>query len=216
MAWEDPVSSSTRAPAIWTWIRDRIWATLDSPSTVRTTPAFDVRVSVDESVVNLVNERLRDELASEVERRRAVESKLVAVGSVAPIVVTILAAVVTFLTSGRATDFTAISVVIVAVGACYVALQFLRAMLAAITGLSRMSYSAPKISAILSAENATVRSYLSLAAEDMARRIEQYRDTTNGKVSQLAVAHVSVVNAVVALIFVIVTLAFITIAESIG
>ena len=133
-------------------------------------------------MVREVYGRLSAELEIEAERRRAVETKLLAVGSVAPIAVTIMVAAISFLSSGRLRDFVPESVVVVLVIAVYVALQFLRAMLAAIYGLSRMGYSGPQISEIVRAGTVEPSGYLRNASNDVARRIEQHRETTNEKV----------------------------------
>jgi len=154
----------------------------------------------------LVAERLRDELTSEVERRLAVEVKLIAIGSVVPVPVTVLVAIVTFLTSGRVGNFTTTSVMVLTVAALYVSLQFLRAMRAAVVGLSRMAYASPEIVAMCSIGDGRALSYSRGAAAEMACRIQQWRGTTSEKVSQLALAHTAMINAVVALISVIMVL----------
>jgi hypothetical protein len=142
--------------------------------------------------------------------------KLVAVGSVTPVAVTIIVAVATFLASGHTADFTPLSVIVVAITACYAALQFLRAMLAAIRGLSPMAYSAPAVSAILANGNDGIAEYLRKAAHNLAGIIEQHRHTTNAKVDQLALAHVSIINAVVMLLIAIALLGLITVSESLS
>ena len=105
-----------------------------------------------------------------------------------------------FLSSGRLRDFAPVSVIAISVGASYVALQFLRALLAAICGVTRRSYATPTVSEILSADTESLSGYLRRASQDLARRIEQHREATDKVVSQLALAHVSIRNAVIALV----------------
>ena len=146
-----------------------------------------------------VYERLYAELQTEAERRRAVESKLIAAGSVAPIAVTIMVAVATFVSPCRLQESVSESVVITFL-ASYAALQFLRATLAAINGLSRKSYTVPTVSAILPSSTNDLVGYLRNACNDHVRRLEQHRETTNENVSQLALAHESIKNAVTAIV----------------
>ena len=193
-----------RAKQVLRWLRDLVWATLDPPSgNLRggaEEPRPEINADAHDDVVREVYGRLSAELEIEAERRRAVETKLVAVGSVAPIAVTIMVATVSFLSSGRLRDFVPASVFVILVMAVYVALQFLRAMLAAIYGLSRKSYAGPNISEIVLAGTEGRSGYLRNACNDVARRIEQHRETTNEKVSQLALAHWAIRNAVIALV----------------
>lgn len=193
----------SRVKRVGRWLRDRVWATLDPPSTNLghdvEQPKPDINANADRDVVRTVYERLSAELETEAERRRAVESKLLAAGSVAPIAVTIMIAVATVLSSGRLQEFVLESVVITFV-AFYAALQFLRATLAAINGLSIKSYTVPTVSAILLASKEELVGYLRSASNDHVRRLEQHREMTNEKVSQLALAHESIKNAVTAIV----------------
>ena len=183
---------------------DLVWPTLDSPSRSllgADEPRLEIKADAHDDVLREVYGRLSAELEVEAERRRAVETKLLAVGSVAPIAVTIIVAAVSFLSSGRLQDFVPASVVVILAMAVYVALQFLRAMLAAISGLSRKAYTGPTISEIVRAGTEGWSGYLRNASHDVARRIVQHREMTNDKVSQLALAHRAIKNAVVALVF---------------
>ena len=97
------------------WLRDRVWATLDPPSTNLADdveqPKPEINADADEEIVRTVYERLYAELQTEAERRRAVESKLIAAGSVAPIAVTIMVAVATFVSPCRLQESVSESVV---------------------------------------------------------------------------------------------------------
>ena len=192
----------SRVKQVGRWLRDGVWATLDPPSMNLAGDAEQAKPEIyadaDGDIVRTVYERLSAELEIEAERRRAVEIKLIATGSVAPIAVTIMVAVATFLSPGRLQASVPVGVVITLV-AFYAALQFLRATLAAINGLSRKSYTVPTVSAILSASPETLVEYLRNASNDHVRRLEQHRETTNERVSQLALAHKSIRNAMTAL-----------------
>ena len=194
----------SRLEQIRRWIRDRLWATLDAPSPrsagCTETPRPEIDSDANEDVVRAVYARLCAEMEAEAERRRAVETKLLATGTVAPVAVTIMVAAASLLTSGRLRDFVPVSVIVILVAAFYVTLQFLRAMFASLSGLSRKGYDVPTMSAVLSTDTRELRLYLRDASYDLACRIEQHRETTNEKVSQLALAHVSTKNAVAALV----------------
>lgn len=181
-----------------------MWATLDPVVGDRSGDAGDGNPEVNEDcsdeVVREVYKRLAVELDTEGERRRAVEAKLLAVGAVAPVAVTIMVAAASFLSSGRLEDFVPVSVVVISAMAFYVALQFLRAMQAAIGGLTRRAYAVPRVSEMVPTAEEGVGGYLRRACNDLAGRIEQHRETTNEKVSQLAVAHQSMRNAVTGLV----------------
>ena len=207
----------SRVKRIGRWLRDRGWATLDPPSTNLADdveqPKPEINADADENVVRTVYERLSAELETEAERRRAVEIKLIAAGSVAPIAVTIMVAIATFLSPGRLQESVSESVVITFV-AFYAALQFLRATLAAINGLSRKSYTMPTASAILPASTEELVGYLRNACNDHVRRLEQHRETTNENVSQLALAHESIRNAVTAIVIALLILFGLIVWES--
>ena len=202
---------ASRARQVGRWFRDLVWATLDRPSRNllrdAETPKPEINADAHDDVVPEVYGRLSAELETEAERRRAVETKLLAVGSVAPIAVTIMVAAASVLSSGRLPDFVPVSVFVILFVAFYVAMQFLRAMLAAICGLSRMAYYGPNISEIVRAGTKGRSEYLRNASNDLARRIEQHRETTNEKVSQLAVAHKAMRNAVTVLVAALLILA---------
>ena len=125
-----------------------------------------------------------------------------------------MVAAASFLSSGRLRDVVPASVFVILFMAFYVALQFLRAMTAAICGLSRRSYAVPNISEIMPAGTEGLSEYLRNASNDLARRIEQHRDTTNEIVSQLAIAHKSIRNAVTALVVELLILFGLIVCES--
>ena len=210
----------SRAKGCALTVCDWVWPTLRWPSgNLRgdcETLNPEIKVDATDDVVREVYARLSAELEDESERRRAVENKLLASGSVAPIAVTIMAAAVTFLSSGRLREFVPVSVIVVSVMASYVAVQFLCAMLAAIRGLSRMPYDVSSIPEIMSHGAEDLNGYLRQASSGLARRIAQHRKTTNMKVSHLAVAHQSMRNAVIGLVGGLVILVVVTVSEACG
>jgi hypothetical protein len=128
----------------WRAVTDRIWPTLDPVPSGQSPPMpLALPEGLDEATLQFLHDERRQELAAEVDRLRVVESKLTTTASVATIPITLVLGVATFLSSGRAQDFTPASVIVLSGCAFYVALQFLRAVLAAIRGLSRTNYPAP-------------------------------------------------------------------------
>ena len=176
------------------WLKDRLWATLDPlpPSLDRNADQPRLEINADAKVLRAVYERLSAELEVEADRKRTVVSKLIAAGSVASIAVTIMVAVATSMPSG------------LQVLMAYAAVQFLRATLAAINGLSRRSYIVPTRSDLLPDGTKGLVGYLRNACNDHVLRLEQHRETTNENVSQLALAHASINNALFALVFALV------------
>ena len=215
----EPVRES-RVKRLLRWMRDRVWPMLDPPSGETSEksaePNLEPGLGVPEDVVRDVFARLSAELEAEADRRRAVENKLLAVGAVAPIAVTIMVAVVSFLSSGRARDFVPVSVLVMSVMAFYVALQLLRAMLAAIGGLQRMPYQASLVSDIIPVEVEDRSTYLRRACRDVVQKLEQHRAMNDEKVSQLAVAHESMTNAGVALVLGLVVFVGVVVCQACG
>jgi hypothetical protein len=199
----------------WRVVTDRIWPTLEHLPSGHSAPLpAAVPEGLDETTLRFLHEERRHELAAEVDRLRVVESKLTTIMSVGPIPITLLLGVVAFLSSGRAQEFTPVSVIVIATCAFYVALQFLRAILAAIQGLSRTSYPAP-FAAAPSRPGADPESGCRDACEALAKNVHAYRERTNAKVDQLELAYTSIINAVVALILAIGVLAIVVVFGSV-
>ena len=192
---QQPLSTkqNSRLKRFILWLKDRIWPTLDPlpPKHNGNADQPQLEINTKPEVVRVVYERLLAELKVEADRKRTVENKLVAAGSVSLIAVTIMVAVATSLPSGLQ--------VLVA----YAALQFLRATWATISGLSRKSYSVPTRSDLLPEGTEGLDRYLLNACNYHLRRLEQHRETTNEDVSQLALAHASIQNALFVLILAI-------------
>jgi hypothetical protein len=123
------------------WLRDRLRPTLEAVPEGNPEPEWPEGTAPNIDALNLAYESLQNEMKSEEERNRIVESKLLSISSFVPIAMTIVVAIVTFLTSGKAQLFTRPSIYIVAILGGYVALQLLFAVLDAIKGLARRTYS---------------------------------------------------------------------------
>jgi len=118
------------------------------------------------------------------------------------------------ITSRQLAFFEPTSVVVVVVVAFYVAMQFLFALFRSVRGLSTRGDLAPVIAAFSPDVATTPPRYLAMMCGDLARRIEQHRETTNDKFSQLRAAHRSLLNAVVGLLVAILALGTVVLSES--
>jgi hypothetical protein len=179
------------------WLRDRAWPTLVVKPKQSDAIAFEwpggsaAKLDALEAAYNI----LKDELDAENDRMKVVESKLISISSIIPVAMTITVAIVTFLTSGRISQFTRTSIIIVGIVGGYVALQFLRASLAAVSGLGRRSYERLKLEDIVPEPNESKEKYLQRICVQMVKILITNREVINGKVSQLALGHESLKNA---------------------
>ena len=204
----------TRRHLLLHWVLDRFWPVLDGVRQPPERPHLTVDASVkDESVLRYAYQRLREELLAEADRLKTVDSKLLALGAVLPPCITIMLGLVTFLTSGRVQQFTEASVVVVAVAAFYICLQFLRALIASVQGLARRDYLDGIAQAILPKTAQSPTDYLREACETLGQQVVQHREATNDKVSELAIAHVSLTNAACGLLVAVVILGAIVLWE---
>jgi len=89
---------------------------------------------------------------------------------------------------------------IVVVGALYLTLQLCRAVFAAVTGLSRRSYSSESIPAILPENNEARSTYLQRRIGSKMGELLDLQEKNNSKVTQMALAHRATVNFVAALL----------------
>ena len=180
------------------WLRDRILPTLvaDSRGGDKLEPEWPTSVKPTVEALELAYQSLKDEMKSEDERIKTVESKLMSISSLTPIALTILVAMVTFLTSGKVESFTRPSIWVLAIFGGYVALQFLWAVRAAIKGLSRKGFYRLSLEDIFPRGNENREGYLQRTCKEMTVAIRNNRKGINQKVSQLAICHESIVNAV--------------------
>lgn len=176
---------------------------------------LDWGTNPDVALVRLAHAELRSLIGNESDRMKAVDTKLVAVGAVAPLAMSIVTAVVTFLTSGRVANYTAPSVVAVVVGAVYVGVNFLAALRSSVRGLQARGYAEVVPSSLVPPADSCETAYLLSLCDDLSARTEQHRNTTNEKLSHLNVAHRALVNAFVGLFCTVVLLATIAIIEKV-
>lgn len=177
---------------------DWVWPTLVTPPKKDDVAAFEwpIDKSADAGTLEAAYSLLKDELKSEDDRAKIIESKLLSISSLIPIAMTVTVALVTFLTSGRVSEFTLLSILIVGTVGAYVALQFLRASLAAITGLGRKSYAHIKVEEIAPQPGEKKEAYLQRICALMTQTIAFNREVINEKVGQLALGHEAIKNAV--------------------
>ena len=190
------------------WIIDRIWPTLVPHKNAGAKPAFSYPQNLGSSddVLQLAYESLKEELLSEDERIKLVEAKLINISSLAPVAMTIFVAMIAFLTSDKVNLFTRSSIWVVIVFAAYIALQFLLAIRAAIKGLARRPFTRLSLDDILPLGREDKTAYLKRTCKEIADAIGSNRKGIDQKVSQLALAHESILNAVWALLFLLLIL----------
>ena len=180
------------------FIVDCVWPVAHG-SMAGTAPAPNVPDTADLQVLKSMSDAVQAELKREDDRRTSVDGRLQAVGSVVPVAVTLLLAVVTFLTSGRSGDFRPISIKVLAFISSYAALQFLRAMIASVTGLGRRKYRALRPADIVT-NVASEREYIRGRVIALIGWIDLHREQNNEKVTNLALAHRAMLNGAAALV----------------
>ena len=155
-------------------------------------------------------EWLSNEVKTEEDRTKMIDGKLQSIVPIASTVITLLLALITFLTSGKVAQFTRTSILIVTFGGAYVAIQFLWAFLRAIKGLARRDFLRVKPKDIIPNTNETKETMRRRAFEEMLEILQYNKESNNNKVTQLACGHEAIKNAIVGLIAIIFTLLFIT------
>lgn len=196
------------------WLRDRLLPTV-VPALVKDLspePGWPRELPCALETLEVAYEALKDELKTDEERAKTVDTRLLSVSSLAPVSMTIIVAIITFLTGGRTQEFTRASVLVIGLLGFYVAFQFLVALLAAVNGLSRRSFSHIKFKDIVPRPREGKEAYLQRACSELAEVISHNRETVNGKVSQLALSHEAVKNAVWGLLLILITVLVITVA----
>lgn len=195
------------------WLRDRVVPTLvlAPPKEAPVEPAWPAERSYQPETLEAAYEALKEELRAQDDRAKTVETRLLSVSSLAPVSMTIMVAVVTFLTSEKAREFTWGSVLVMGLVGSYVALQFLVALLAAVNGLGRRSFSHLSIKDIVPQPNEAKDAYLRRTCAELAEMILQNSVAVDDKVGQLARAHEAIKNAVWGLLLILITILLFTI-----
>jgi hypothetical protein len=165
-------------------------------------------------VIEAAFEILTAELKNQDEHIRRIESKLLGISSLAPLAATVLVALVGFLVSGRLQQVTEGTGLTVVIGACYVVLQMLRALSAAINGLRRRGFQVLSLEDVRPKPDQEKNDYLVLLCEELCATITNNREAINVKVDQLELGHTSLKNAVAGLLITMVTVLSITIVET--
>lgn len=196
------------------WLRDRILPTVvpAPPKEGPVAPVWPEVLPCAPEALEAAYDALKDELKAQEERVKTVETRLLSISSLAPVSMTIIVAVITFLTGDRAGEFTRASVLAVGLMASYVALQFLVALLAAVNGLSRRSFYHLDLKDIVPRRDEGKEAYLQRACAGLAEVILHNGGVVDDKVSQLARGHEAVKNAVGGLLLVLLTVVVITAA----
>lgn len=195
------------------WVRDRFWPYLE-PLAEAQPPSSDewsVTHALDNDALEAAYALLKDEFKINLDLVKMVDSKLQSISSLSPIAITIVAAVIAFLIGGKVQQFTRVSILVVAIGGFYIALQFVRAMLAATKGLERKGYYFTRLSDIPPRLEEKKEAYIRRFCKDIADNLRRNREATNGKVDQLALGHEAIKNAVGGLLVVILVLLIISI-----
>jgi hypothetical protein len=177
---------------------DLLWPTLVTPPKKDEAAPFEWPhdKSAEDGALEAAYGLLKDELKSEDDRAKIVESKLLSISSLVPVAMTVTVAMVTFITGGRVSQFTRTSILIVGFVGAYVALQFLRASLAAINGLGRRSYAHIRTEELAPKPKEKKSAYLQRVCALMTQVLAVNREVINKKVDQLALGHEAIKNAV--------------------
>lgn len=193
--------SPPRIKRIWYWLRDRVYpAPEGNPQKTEALPPQ----SLAGEALEFAYDWLKDEVKAEDERSKIVDGKLQNILPLSSIVITLVLALITFLTSGRASQFTRSSVLVVTVGGAYVALQFLCAFSWAIRGLSRKSYERATLTDITPQTNDPKTILTWRAIQKIFSQLQHNKEVTNHKVTQLACGHTAIKNGVWGLVLVII------------
>lgn len=205
-----------RVPKILYQLLDLVWPTLRPPTERQSLsqPKWDGIGRNSSEVIEAAFDVLKAELKNQDDEVRLIESKLQSMSSLTPVVSTILVAIVAFLTGGRVQQFTEASVLTMVIGACYVVLQLLRALLAAVGGLRRRTFFSVSVTDIPPTPDQTKTDYLLHFCKDLSAVASNNRGVIDSKVDQLELGHVAVRNAVAGLLLTLVVVLAITVAET--
>ena len=176
------------------WVWDCFWPTIEDSDT----PDHSRDPAPWTSQIILACQAI-DELASaERERCRLVDAKLQALIPLAPVVVTLIVAFVTFLIRNPPPYL--VGSVVVVVVAIYVALQLIRTVFAAVTGIQRKAFMALSIEDVTPKGQETEEEYRVRITNEKTRCLAGNTRVIDYKVTQLAVAHRAIKNALFGLL----------------
>jgi len=194
---------------------DLIWPRVSRPLAVSPAEAkWPTSVRLNGETIESAYTMLRQEYDAETDRIRTVETKLLGVSSLAPVAMAIIVASLTALTTRNLQAFTRVSVFVVGVVGGYVSLQFLRAIQAAIAGLSRRSFFAISLKDLYPLANETKEDYLTRNCLELADVIRCNRAEIDAKVTCLALAHTAIRNAVFGLLFLVLVIVWLAVWQT--
>jgi len=194
---------------------DLVWARPNGPiSSSPTEPIWPESLKTRADTLESAYQLLKEEHAGEIDRVRTVETKLLGISGLSPVAMAVIVAGFTALTNRSIQAFTRISVLLVGILAGYVSLQFLRAILAAITGLKRRSFYAVSLKDLYPRPDEEKQSYLTRNCSELAEVIRENRAEIDFKVTWLDVAHIAIRNAVIGLLLLLLTIIVLAVVQT--
>ena len=205
-----------RAPQIAELIIDCIWPTAwPLRSTQQNGAETELRpVSApDISVLRFSLGELQGLAAAEEDRCRAVEGKLQGVTGFSSVAASLLLAISARTVESRSFSVSPLGLAVVLGLIAYAAVQFLRAILAAITGLRRRGYVRFTSVDLAPRMGETEYCFLLRLNRELSRQIEINARVNDERVTQMELAHLAVRNAVVVLTLALVASAVLAVAR---
>ncbi len=208
---ESPQDNPTagRFRRLWEGMFDLLWPRLSGDPGSEPSPLAPISIT-DESILNAAEKAADERLGQADERFRTVEGKLMPLLALISVVSAVLTGSVPLVLSGRFDNISTGEFVPVAVLLMYVAAQVIRTLEATVNGLGRRSYARLSSADIDPEPGETLVQYRLRLLNLRRSNFPQNEWSTDDKVSQLAVAHKALRNAlygVAALIISAVTIA---------
>jgi hypothetical protein len=187
--------------------RDVLWATLepcDEEAKHKHVPAKNLNPDIVKEAYNL----MREQLAQEDDRNKAVEGKLQGIISFNSIAVALVTILVAIASNDKASVFPPTCILVIILLGSYVVLQLIRALLAAIDGLERKDFKTLTHEILSPHANETANNYYSRLFDQSISCMEFNQKTINAKVDQMTLAHISLRNAMRGFILVLLAIVF--------
>jgi hypothetical protein len=186
---------------------DLIWPRVSRPVAVSPSEAkWPESAALNAETMESAYGLLRQEYDAETDRIRTVETKLLGISSLAPVAMAVIVAAFTVLTNRSLQAFTRGSVLMVGIVGGYISLQFLRAVQAAIAGLSRRSFFVVSLEDLYPLPGESNANYLTRNCGELAEVIRGNRVEIDAKVTWLAIAHTAIRNAVFGLLVLVIVI----------
>lgn len=183
---------------------DLIWPRESSPVSVSPAEAkWPHSAALNPETIESAYDLLKQEYDAETDRIRTVEAKLLGISSLAPVAMAVIVAAFTVLTNRSLQAFTRVSVLMVGIVGGYISLQFLRAVQAAIAGLSRRSFFVVSLEDLYPLPGESKANYLARNCGELSEVIRGNRAEIDAKVTWLAIAHTAIRNAVFGLLLLV-------------